>query len=170
MKSTYIAAIVVAALFVAWLFSGQLGAEEERQAAPSLAQSRDAMLAEAQDAPVRVRARIIAAEEQTEDLVIRGRTEADRSVVVRAETSGRIVELPVERGDRVEAGALLCRIAVDTREARLEEMRQAVTQARIEFDGARKLRDRGLQSETAIATAEATISLVTLSAIGPSIS
>jgi multidrug efflux system membrane fusion protein len=154
-KSTYIAAFVVAALFVAWLFSGQLGNEEARQPAPSLAQSRDAMLAEAQDAPVRVRARLVAAEEQTEDLVVRGRTEADRSVVVRAETSGRVVELPVEKGDRVEAGALLCRIAVDTREARLEEMRQAVAQASIEFDGARKLRERGLQSETAIAAAEA---------------
>lgn len=155
MKSTYIAAILVAALFAAWLFSGQVGDDEARQPAPSLSQSRDAMLAEAQDAPVRVRARIIAAEGQTEDLVVRGRTEADRSVIVRAETSGRVVELPVERGDRVEAGALLCRIAVDTREARLEEMRQAVTQARIEFEGASKLRDRGLQSETAIAAAEA---------------
>lgn len=155
MKSTYIAAIVVAAIFIAWLFSGQIGNEDAAGPAPSLAESRDAMLAEAQDAPVRVRARVVAAEAQTEDLVVRGRTEADRSVVVRAETSGRVVELPVEKGDRVEAGALLCRIAVDTREARLEEMRQAVAQARIEFDGARKLRERGLQSETAIASAEA---------------
>jgi multidrug efflux system membrane fusion protein len=74
---------------------------------------------------------------------------------VRAETSGRVVQLPVDRGDRVSEGDLLCRIAEDAREARLEEARQAVAQARIEFDGAVSLRERGLQSETAIAGAEA---------------
>lgn len=155
MKSTYVAAFAVAALFVLWLLSGQLDDEGVREPAPSLAQGRDAMLAEVQDAPVRVRARVLAARPQTDDLVVRGRTEADRSVTVRAETSGRIVELPVDKGDRVAAGDLLCRIAVDTREARLAEARQAVVQAQIEFDGARSLRERGLQSETAIAGAEA---------------
>ena len=142
-------------MFLFWLFSGQLGQEEEAGVAPSLASSREAMLAEAQDAPVRVRARIVAAEIQTEDVIVRGRTEADRRVTVRAETTGRIVELPVDKGDRVAEGDLLCRIAVDARDARLEEARQAVNQARIEFDGAKSLRERGLQSETAIAGAEA---------------
>ena len=136
-------------------FSGQLGRTEDAGIAPSLAASREAMLAEAQDAPVRVRARVLAAEIQTEDVIVRGRTEADRRVTVRAETTGRVVELAVDKGDRVAAGDLLCRIAVDTRGARLEEARQAVNQARIEFDGAQRLRERGLQSETAIAGAEA---------------
>ena len=154
-KSTHFAALAVAAAFLLWLFSGQLGVAEDAGVAPSLASSREAMLAEAQDAPVRVRARVLAAERQSEDVIVRGRTEADRRVTVRAETSGRIVELPVDKGDRVAEGDLLCRIATDTRGARLEEARQAVNQARIEFDGARRLRERGLQSETAIASAEA---------------
>lgn len=154
-KSTHLAALAVAAAFLVWLFSGQVGQKDDAGVAPSLAASREAMLAEAQDAPVRVRARVLAAEMQTEDVIVRGRTEADRRVTVRAETTGRVVELAVDKGDRVAAGDLLCRIAVDTRGARLEEARQAVNQARIEFDGAQRLRERGLQSETAIAGAEA---------------
>ncbi|MCH2098040.1 MAG: biotin/lipoyl-binding protein, partial [Pseudomonadales bacterium] len=120
MKSTHFAALAVAAAFLLWLFSGQLGVAEDAGVAPSLASSREAMLAEAQDAPVRVRARVLAAELQSEDVIVRGRTEADRRVAVRAETSGRIVDLPVDKGDRVAEGDLLCRIATDTRGARLE--------------------------------------------------
>ncbi|HSG87836.1 MAG TPA: efflux RND transporter periplasmic adaptor subunit [Pseudomonadales bacterium] len=155
MKSTYIAAILVAAVFVLWLLSGQFGDDADRAPAPSLAQSRDAMLAMQEDAPTRVRARVFRAEVQTGDVVVRGSTEADRSVQVRAETSGKILALPVDKGARVGAGDLLCRIDSETRPARVEEAREAVVQARIEYEGALKLAEKGFQSETAIATAKA---------------
>jgi multidrug efflux system membrane fusion protein len=154
-KRTHLAAAAVAAVFVLWLLSGQLGKEDATGPAPSLAESRDAMMAMDEDAPTRVRARVVPASPQAREVVVRGRTEADRLVDVRAETSGRIAALPVEKGERVDTGDLLCRIAEDTRPARVEEAEQAVAQARIEFDGARRLAERGLQSETAIAAARA---------------
>lgn len=155
MKSTYIAAFIVAALFILWLLSGQLGEEESQGAAPSLAESRDALLAMQEDAPTQVRARTLRAEIQTADVIVRGRTEADRSVDVRTEIAGRITELPVDKGDRVATGDLLCRIAEDARPARVEEAREAVRQARLEFEGAQRLGEKGYQSETAIATSSA---------------
>lgn len=155
MKRTHLAAIAVAAVFILWLASGQLGDEDATGPAPSLAQSRDAMMAMSEDAPTRVRARVIAARPQNREVVVRGRTEADRMVEVRAETGGRIAELPVDKGSRVAAGDLLCRLEVDTRQARIEEAEQAAAQARIEYEGAQRLAERGLQSETAIAGARA---------------
>lgn len=155
MKRTHVAAAVVAALFVLWLLSGQMGETDETGPAPSVAAARDAMLAMDEDQPARVRARVIRAESRTADVVVRGRTEADRSVSVLAETSGPVVELPVDKGDRVEAGDVLCRIRVDARNARIEEAREAVEQARIEYQGALRLAEKGYQSETAIASARA---------------
>lgn len=157
MKRTYLAALVVAALFVLWLASGMLDGSQEHTPAPSLAQSRDAMLVEQDDTPVRVRARVLNAEVQTGDIVVRGRTQADRSVVVRAETSGKVVELPVEKGDHVARGDLLCRLDTEARAARVKEAEEAAAQARIEYEGAQKLARRGLQSETAIATSRANL-------------
>ena len=157
MKQTYLAAFAVAAAFALWLLSGVADSEGDREPAPALSESRQALLAQEQDAPVRVRARLIPAQPQTDDVVVRGRTEADRTVTVRAETAGRVVDLPVERGERVDAGDLLCRVAVDAREARLEEARQSLAQARIDYEGALKLRERGLQSESAIASSLARV-------------
>jgi multidrug efflux system membrane fusion protein len=152
-KQTYVAAILVALVFVLWLASGLLEDEQETGPAPSLAEARQADRAMEEDALVRVRARVLEAELQTADIVVRGRTEADRAVDVRTETAGRVVALPVDKGDRVETGALLCRIAEDARRSLIAESERAVEQARLEYDGSRKLAERGLQSETAIAAA-----------------
>ena len=155
MRATYITAAIIAVLVVLWLVSGQLGDDNEPDVV-SLAQENAALEAAAEDrAPTRVRARVINAEPFTQNLVLRGRTENKRTVMVRAETGGRIVNRPVERGDHVKTGQLLCQVAMDDRQAGLNEAREALNQARIEYEGALKLKTRGFQSDTAIAGAKA---------------
>jgi multidrug efflux system membrane fusion protein len=88
-------------------------------------------------------------------VVLRGKTENKRTVSVKAETAGRIVERPVERGERVEAGEVLCQISLEDRYAKLTEMREAFNQAQIEYQGSLKLKERGFQSDTAIAQTKA---------------
>ena len=105
------------------------------------------------DAVARVRARIFEAQDFTRKLVIRGRTENKRTVMVKAETAGKIVDRPIERGSRVAAGDLLCRISLDDRDAAQSEANEALNQAQIDFDGAVKLQKRGLVSDSAIAAA-----------------
>src|SRR6058998_2407248 len=51
------------------------------------------------------------------DVVARGRTQATRSVVLRSETSGVVAAAPVLQGTAVKAGQVLCRLAVDARQA-----------------------------------------------------
>lgn len=51
-----------------------------------------------------VGARILTASACSDEVAIRGHTENKRTVEVRAETQGRVVERPVERGTLVETG------------------------------------------------------------------
>jgi membrane fusion protein, multidrug efflux system len=155
MRGTYITALVIAFGLIAWLLSGMLGRDNDVAPPESIAQANE--LADAVDddkAPTRVRARIFEAQDYARKLVIRGRTENKRTVMVKAETAGKIIDRPIERGSRVAAGDLLCRISLDDRDAAQSEANEALNQAKIDFDGALKLHKRGLVSDSAIAAAK----------------
>ena len=155
MRRTYVIAIAITALIAVWLLSGQFGHSAPKQQA-TLAELNTEMTASGEDrALTRVRARVIQAEPQTDIVPLRGRTENKRTVVVKAETGGTVVARSVERGQRVETGQVLCRISTEDREAKLEEGRQALNQARIEYEGSLKLAKQGLISETMTATTKA---------------
>ena len=155
MRNTYITAALIGVAIVIWLLSGTLG-QEDPPAHSSLAQSNNASQARNQDRdPQRVRARVINASKQMQHVVLRGKTQSKRTVNVRTEISGRITHRPVERGSPVSAGALLCQISLDDRQASLQESREAVNQARIEYAGSLQLKAKGFQSDTAIAQAKA---------------
>ena len=156
MRSTYITALVITLVIGIWLLSGLLTAEDRVSEHPPLAEAgKRPTQASNPEAPTPVRARTIHASMRSELLTLRGRTENKRTVDVRAETSGRVVARPVARGDRVSSGDLLCQIAADDRQFRVDEGEEVVNQARLEYTGSLKLKESGLQSETAIAQARA---------------
>ena len=101
-----------------------------------------------------VRAARLDAQTYVENLRIRGRTQAYRSVDVRAEQSGKVVGMPVTRGSQVKAGELLCEIAVDTRQTDLQEAQSRRDQARLEYSAAQDMRQQKLLSEVAVAQAK----------------
>jgi len=157
MRGTYITATIIAILIALWLFSGQINRDPPKDH-PTLAEANQIRAAGSQDAtPVRVRARVINATPQEQELVLRGKTENKRSLVVKAETSGRIIARPVERGTRVAAGDLLCQLSDDDRSVSLEESAQALNQARIDYEGSLKLKERALLSESSVAQARARV-------------
>lgn len=155
MRTTYLTAGAIGAAIVVWLLSGQIASGDPVRH-PTVAESNAEARARTQDeAPTRVRARVINASPQVQHVVLRGKTESKRIVEVRSETAGRVIERPVERGAYVAEGELLCRLSMDDRGAALTEAREGVNQARIEYEGSLKLKARGFQSETAIAQAKA---------------
>ena len=88
---------------------------------------------------------------------VRGRTQAFRHVEVRAEQAGRIVSEPVMRGARVNAGDLLCEIAIDDRDSNLLEAQSRQEQAKFEYSASLDLQDRGLQSDVIVAQLKAAL-------------
>jgi len=155
MRTTYITAAVIALVIGLWLLSGQIG-HSGPAGHPTLSEANQQAAAAAEDEVVtRVRARIIRSELKTSNVLVRGRTENKRTVEVKAETGGRIAERAVEKGQRIAAGQLLCRIEMDHREAQLLEGTESLNQARIEYEGALRLAEKGLVSETMTATSKA---------------
>ena len=111
-------------------------------------------------------------------VILRGRTEADRQVDVRAETSGQVVNHPLRKGAFVEEGDLLCELDPGTREialsetqarlseakaglptaeARLAEARARLAEAEINDNAASRLSQEGFASETRVAAATAAV-------------
>lgn len=153
MRGTYLWAIAIAITLLVWLGSGQLDSENvvyDETIAQRNIQERSLL---SDQAPTQVRVIRSQALAKTRFASVRGKTENKRTVQVRTEIQGRIVKRSVERGQSVVAGEQLCALAVEDRQAALVESQQQVTQARIDFDGAKRLKAKGYNSESAIAAA-----------------
>lgn len=128
---------------VLWVATGQIsgngGNGAARPSAGPAAPERE---------PTLVRVRTITAEERRADLVLRGQTQAVRKVNVKSETSGVVAAVPVEKGQAVTEGDVICELAVEARQAMLDQAAARMKQAKLEFDAARKLSSQGYRSET----------------------
>jgi multidrug efflux system membrane fusion protein len=154
MRNTYVIASVIAAVILVWLGSGIAVQEDVRHA--SLAdQNRDLVSKQADLIPTKVRVRVIEASERYREVEVRGRTKNKRTVEVKVETPGRILARQVERGTAVSKGDLLCKISMEDRRSSLIEAKEMLNQARIEYQGALRLKEKGYNSDTAIAMARA---------------
>ncbi len=111
-------------------------------------------------------------------VLLRGRTEAARQVIVMAETSGKVVSTPLRKGAYIEAGQILCQLDPGTRESTLAEAKArqieadarlpeanartaganaSLTEAEINENAARRLKQNGFASQTRAASAEAAL-------------
>jgi len=88
-------------------------------------------------------------------LSLRGRTEAFREVVARAETSGRVVDAPAVEGSTVAEGDTLCRLDVDARSANVAQAQAELRARQLDFDAATELANRGHRAANQVAAAEA---------------
>ncbi len=157
MRSTYLWAAGIAVLLLAWLASGQLN-QEPVVFDPSIAERNEQDLNQLNDqTPTRVRVVQSQAQLKTRYASVRGKTQNKRTVQVRTEIQGRMVNRAVERGQSVAANQLLCGLSVDDRQAALVESQQRVNQARIDYEGAKQLRAKGYNSESAVAAAKANL-------------
>jgi multidrug efflux system membrane fusion protein len=153
MSKNLVSASIIAAALLLWLGSGLFSTDSAQQDHPSLTAQQAGTIEPGDKDLSRVRVEVIRSEARRGFLVLRGRTESKRMVEVKAEIAGKVVRRPVERGARVVKGDLLCEIAVDDRAAAVAEARAALEDAKIEYEGSLKLKEQGLQSETAIARA-----------------
>jgi len=112
----------------------------------------------AEEKPVAVETMLVAATRLADTIVLPGRVEPYVEADLAAEKAGRIVEVKVDKGDRVEQGQVLLRIddrlwvanrdraAIDLREAekehrRWEELKKTGAVSDSDYDSIRKARD-----------------------------
>ncbi|MCP4491695.1 MAG: efflux RND transporter periplasmic adaptor subunit [Gammaproteobacteria bacterium] len=150
MKKSVLISFGLAVLIAGWMFSGKFAtpansntaAETEVETEPSI----KAMKVQVEDRQ---------AEAVERKIVLLGQVEPYRTVRLAVETSGRVESLQVKIGDRVKAGQRLLQIAINERKARLTEAEAILKQRQSDYDAAKKMEQRGLQSQTNLTLAEA---------------
>src|SRR3954467_968633 len=101
--------VLAAVALAAGLFSAACGAERTSAAAPP------------EPAPVAVRAAAVQSQAIDRFLRVTGSISPDEKADVAAETAGRVIGTPVERGTQVTAGAVLVRVSATEADASLRE-------------------------------------------------
>ncbi len=155
-NKSYLTAGLIAVAIVLWLLSGQLG-KEAPDSASSASQSSATTGNQVGQHAVSVQGMRTKSVPYTSEVIIRGRTQALRSVELKAQTDGRIVGLPVEKGARVKAGQVICELAVDDRTARLDEANALARQRELEYRAAVELEKKGHMSANQAAGAKANL-------------
>ncbi len=148
MNSNLITALVLAGIIVVWMLTGLTRSNEE-----DLSASQDSEQA------VRVQSASSQAEEYVRAIHVRARTEAERQVSVAAELDGLVEESPIEEGQLVDKGQVLCRLHSEDREARMKQAEAQLKKAQLDYDAALKLQDSGYQSRSQIASAGSSLAL-----------
>lgn len=148
LKSQYVFIIAIVAVVLAYfllrpLFGG--GAEKAEAKAPP------------PNATPSVQAKLTPETVREVEVVMRGRTEAARAVVVRSETAGVVAAAPAIEGSFVKQGQVLCRLSVDARQASLDQARAALKSRQLQRRAAAELAAKGFRSETQVLEAQANL-------------
>jgi multidrug efflux system membrane fusion protein len=107
--------------------------------------------------PPSVQAKLVPETLRTYDVVVRGRTQATRSVIIRSETAGAVAAAPVLQGTFVKQGQVLCRLAVDARQAALDQAKAAQKSAQLAVQQNEELAKKGFRAPTQVLQAQATL-------------
>lgn len=145
-RRPWIIAVGVTGIVALWLASGALNPEPE--APPDTA-------APATVSAARVQIRAQSAEPVTRTIRIYGRTAPARTVEMKAETSGRVTALGIDRGKRARAGQLLVKLDLRDRQARLDQARAGVSEQQSAWEAQQELKPQGYVSDTQLAETRA---------------
>ena len=143
-----VSAIVIFILVFAWIISG-LFSSDETSSSEIIANSETVE-------KITVRASEFSSQDKTYYLTVRGRTEADKVVMIKPKTSSNI-SMVINPGQNVKAGELICLLDKENRLAGLNEANANKNKAQLQFDAIQTLANEGYRSENAVATAEAAL-------------
>jgi multidrug efflux system membrane fusion protein len=149
MKSQYWFVIVVGGAVALYFIVRSIFSTGE----PTAAQAKPT----APSGPPSVQAKLVPEVQRQYDVVIRGRTQATRMVVVRSETSGTVAEAPVLQGSFVKQGQVLCRLAVDARQAALDQARAMERSNELNRQQNEELAKKGFRSPAQVLLSQANL-------------
>lgn len=150
MKTAYFSAAVLAISSTLWIASGVMGEE---------AASLENLKPQAEEKPLAaVRTQFSQAKDWSREIILFGHTEAVRKAEIKPETTGRIVARLIEKGAKVKKGEVLFKIAMDDRQARLNEGVTELEFRNIAYNAAKKLSRKNFQSKIRLAEEKAKLS------------
>ncbi len=170
--SSYIWAVAFAGLIFVWMISGQFKSEDNPDdqsgtsnaavaSASEKTQSKKQSQNKATSAPEKaqklfhVKTQLFKAEKRRTNLTVRGRTEVEARVEIKAETTGVIERVSSKKGTWVKKGDLLCKIETAEREAALLQAKANLAKAEADYTANIALAKRGHAAQLKVATVRA---------------
>lgn len=151
MKRSAFLSLALAVAVGIWMFSGALnGSARLKSPVPETKKVQ----------PMKVSVMDLEVDRVTREIVVQGQLEPKRSVHIRAQTGGQVVAVPVPKGAPVKVGELLVQLAEEDRRAQIARAQAEMTSQRLQVTGQRTLKQQGLQAETQLKSAEATLAAV----------
>jgi multidrug efflux system membrane fusion protein len=146
MRPQYIFVVAVVALVLLYFIVGGIFGGGTKPAEAKATPTADQPSVQARVAPETLR---------QYEIVLRGRTESARTVSVRSETSGVVAQVPAQEGAFVRQGAVLCRLAIDARQATLDQARANYKSRQLQQQAAIELARKGYRSQTQVLESQA---------------
>ncbi|WP_290698553.1 efflux RND transporter periplasmic adaptor subunit [Amphritea sp.] len=160
MKGSNLLALGVFAVVAVWMMTGEvrssLSVTEESSSVTDSAEHLSTLPGnEANDSHVPVQVETLIATEIDRRLVLQGQVLPYRTATLRAETSGRVIELPGRRGQRVLTDQLLLKLSPDDRTVRLLQAKAVLRQRKSELAANESLLAKGLKAKNHVIQSKA---------------
>jgi multidrug efflux system membrane fusion protein len=138
-------AAAITGLLVLWMLTGIVSGKDAPKADSAAKAEKSLFPVRA----VRLESRLI-----TKTSSVNARTEADRSVTLRAEVTGQVVAIGAERGARVAEGDLIVSVEARDRASRAAEAKATLREREMELESTKALAAKGLAAQSQLALAE----------------
>lgn len=145
LRGSHLVALAILAGIGGWMFTGELIEGGKADPNAETIAEREAKLT---STAFRVRVEEVQPSERIKTLSVRGRTQANVVVSIRAETDGTVEARPVSKGQMVQPGDLLCVIDKGIRETELARAKALLTQTELDYEANRQLVDKGFATTT----------------------
>lgn len=166
LPTSYIWAFAFAGAILAWMISGQFAGDDNTasvneagvvgaEGGGSEAAKKSADGKKTNNEPFHVKTQIFKAEKRRTNLIVRGRTEVDARVEVKAETTGVIETISSKKGTWVKKGDLLCKIETAEREAALLQAKANLAKAEADYSANLALAKKGHAAQLKVTTVRA---------------
>ncbi len=147
-RSSHMIAVGLALAVTLWVASGVV---------TSKAPTKEEVSAKEPEALMLLRVRESNAVNHDLYVTLFGRTEAVRKTELAAETPGKVVARPVEKGTWVKTGVPIVKLSVDDRMARLREAKAKADYQTLVYESAKKLSKKQFQSRIKVAEEKAAL-------------
>lgn len=144
LSRSWLIALTIFLLTMIWVFSGS---EHQSSAVENIAQD--------QKSPFKVRVIPVQSQTMTNQLQLKGITQPQRALQVKAQTQGVVESLLVKKGDLVEEETPLVQLDTQDRRLQLEQAKAALQDAELQMDAVKQMVKKGLSDSSQLARTQA---------------
>ncbi|MGB0986052.1 MAG: efflux RND transporter periplasmic adaptor subunit [Pseudoalteromonas spongiae] len=143
-EKPYIIAIFITVFIILWMMSGGSNANEQSTS-------------ESQQRIAKVKVETLHAKPINRSLQLYGRTEPNKVARVAARQEGEVIEILVKEGQFVEQGTVILKLDKSDLDSQITAAKALLEQSEVEYQGALKLKQKGLNDQSALARAKASL-------------